>query len=222
MGMEKKTDPFSFAPTNFAMDKYQKRMMRKMDEDRGRQLDTLEDICTLRRERKYIRAKMKLYTPCPANLIKDLQKLDHVSQWGNRFPPGFPSFMDELPQLIWDPVPTRSGVRTDFMNYPLWEYVWDRNALGIATRVNLPKTVDHFKQLVDDRYIWNHMLEFRRTMKRTKQIQEDLHSAHHRMQTILACHRIKEELYMDVYHPRRIEKLLETGGWEALENFAGL
>ncbi len=204
------------------MDKYQRRMLRKMDEDHGRICDHMEDRCTLRRERQYIRAKMKAYTPCPQNLIQELKRLNDIGQWGDRFPPEFAEFADEPSHFLWDPAPTRSGIRNDFLAYPIWEYVWERNALGVATRVNLPKTVDRFKQLADDRYIWNQMPEFRRTMKRTKQIRDELLVAYPRMQSILACHRIKEELYMNVYHPRRIEKLLEVGGWEALENFAGL
>lgn len=33
---------------------------------------------------------------------------------------------------------------------------------------------------------------------------------------------LKEELMMNVWHPRRIERLLEIGGEAALDNFAGL
>jgi hypothetical protein len=55
---------------------------------------------------------------------------------------------------------------------------------------------------LDDIYVRGQLAPFVRTMKRTQVF--------------------KEELMQNVWHPRRIEKLLEIGGEEALDNFAGV
>ncbi len=61
-----------------------------------------------------------------------------------------------------------------------------------------------------------------RHIAHAKSIRDELQQEVRRREAIRACRRMKEELYMNVYHPRRIERLLEVGGWEALDNFAGL
>lgn len=58
------------------------------------------------------------------------------------------------------------------------------------------------KEEIDDLFYYEHIARFTRTMNRTK--------------------KIKEELMMATWHPRRIERLLELGGHEALDNFAGV
>jgi hypothetical protein len=55
---------------------------------------------------------------------------------------------------------------------------------------------------MDDFYAEGEIVSFVRTMQRTEAI--------------------KEELMMAMWHPRRIERLLEIGGEAALDNFAGV
>lgn len=55
---------------------------------------------------------------------------------------------------------------------------------------------------MDDFYVEGELVPFVRTMVRTETF--------------------KEELMMNVWHPRRIERLLELGGDEALDNVAGV
>ena len=55
---------------------------------------------------------------------------------------------------------------------------------------------------IDDFYVEGELVPFVRTMQRMESI--------------------KEELMMNVWHPRRIERLIEIGGEEALDNFAGV
>ncbi len=54
---------------------------------------------------------------------------------------------------------------------------------------------------LEDFYAQGELAPFARTVKRTETL--------------------KEELMMAAWHPRRIERLLELGDWEALDNFAG-
>lgn len=55
---------------------------------------------------------------------------------------------------------------------------------------------------MDEFYSQGELAPFARTMQRTEAL--------------------KEELMAAAWHPQRIERLLEIGGWEALDNFAGL
>lgn len=64
------------------------------------------------------------------------------------------------------------------------------------------ESIQHNIEEIDELFYYEHIAGFTRTMNRTK--------------------KIKEELMMATWHPRRIERLLELGGHEALDNFAGV
>ena len=53
-------------------------------------------------------------------------------------------------------------------------------------------------------------------------IQKELLVKTTRLRTIQNCRLIKEELMMNVWHPRRMEHILETYGWEVYENLLGV
>lgn len=64
------------------------------------------------------------------------------------------------------------------------------------------ETVHYIKEEIDDLFYYQHCAGFVRMMNRMK--------------------KLKEELMAAAWHPRRIERLLELGGEEALDNFAGV
>ena len=64
------------------------------------------------------------------------------------------------------------------------------------------ETIDYLIDEIDDLFYYEYTAGFTRTMNRTK--------------------KIKEELMAAAWHPSRIEKILELGGHDALDNFAGL
>ena len=66
----------------------------------------------------------------------------------------------------------------------------------------LERSIAYAKDRLEEEYRMTIQAEFVRSVHRTKLL--------------------KEELMMNVWHPRRIEKILELGGEEALDNFAGL
>lgn len=57
---------------------------------------------------------------------------------------------------------------------------------------------------------------------RVNAIREELLDKTHRLRTIQNCLLVKEELMMNVWHPRRMEQFLETYGWKAYENLLGV
>lgn len=61
-----------------------------------------------------------------------------------------------------------------------------------------------------------------RHMDRVDMIREELLFKTHRNRVIQNCLAIKEELMMAAWHPRRVGRILETYGWEALDNLLGV
>lgn len=68
--------------------------------------------------------------------------------------------------------------------------------------INVKESIESMKCEIDELFYYLHTGSFVRTMNRTK--------------------KIKEELMMNACHPRRIRRILELGGGEALDNFIGL
>ena len=58
--------------------------------------------------------------------------------------------------------------------------------------------------------------------QRVNAIREELLEKTTRLRTIQTCWLLKEELMMNVWHPRRVGYILETYGWEAYENLLGV
>lgn len=68
--------------------------------------------------------------------------------------------------------------------------------------ISVDESIQYFKEEIDDLFYYEHTGPFVRAMNRMK--------------------KLKEELMAAVWHPQRIERLLELGGETALDNFAGL
>lgn len=62
----------------------------------------------------------------------------------------------------------------------------------------------------------------RRHQLRANTIRAELLVKTTRLRAIQNCKSIKEELMMNVWHPRRVEHILTTYGWEAYENLLGM
>lgn len=69
-------------------------------------------------------------------------------------------------------------------------------------RINVKESIWEMKTAIDELFYYLHTGSFVRTMNRTK--------------------KIKEELMMNVWHPRRMHRILELGGEDALDNFMGV
>ena len=68
--------------------------------------------------------------------------------------------------------------------------------------IMVEESIQYKKEELDDLFYYAYNAGFVRTMNRMK--------------------KLKEELMAAAWHPRRIERILELGGHDALDNFAGL
>jgi hypothetical protein len=88
-------------------------------------------------------------------------------------------------------------------------------------RIDVPKTIDAIRDHKDNQLRRTYMREIMRSALRLDPIREELAVAVHKSRTIHNCKSIKEDLMAAVWHPRRVEHILENYGWEAYENLLG-
>lgn len=70
--------------------------------------------------------------------------------------------------------------------------------------------------------VWNECLDgIVRSALRLNRFRDELQQVYPRWRAVLNCKAIKEDLMMNVWHPRRVEHILTTYGWEAYENLLG-
>jgi len=153
---------------------------------------------------------MQGYVPCPSAFIKRLRDLQESVLRD--------FFLASQENRLWMPDWTPPSEKEAWLR----DFIWDIDIFGTPQKVNVEKTIAHQKRQADNAYIRLHSTSFYRTTGRTAYLRDELFAGAEKMRTVRRCHQIKEELCANVYHPRRIEKLLETGGWEVLDNFAGL
>jgi hypothetical protein len=89
-------------------------------------------------------------------------------------------------------------------------------------RINVPETIKKFQQILDIDFIGEHGPSFFRTTERNELIRGELKVAARRLRAIYNCKTIKEDLMAAVWHPRRVEHILENYGWDAYENLLGV
>lgn len=68
----------------------------------------------------------------------------------------------------------------------------------------------------------HYALAYCRCLGHVFRIREELMEAVRRNQAIRACRGFKEELMQVAWHPNRVGRILETYGWEALDNLLGV
>lgn len=92
---------------------------------------------------------------------------------------------------------------------------------SLERRIDVPKTIDAIRDHKDNQLRKIYMREIMRSALRLDPIREELAVAAHKSRTIHNCKAIKEDLMAAAWHPQRIERLLETHGWEAYDNLLG-
>jgi hypothetical protein len=128
-------------------------------------------------------------------------------------------------------IPAFMSERTLFL-LELWDApMWDvplmpgmRSRVPVYTQdINVSEEIAARKQRRDEIHAMLLAYTLRRHQTRVDAIREELLVKTTRIRAIQTCrHGFKEELMMAVWHPRRVERILETYGWEALDNLLGV
>jgi hypothetical protein len=186
-------------------EKFEQKMRQQFDDDAR---DTIEKFA-------------KTYTPDPTKVLDGMTKeginllaeLDEV----RFYPRSTRSFLAEM--LLfgegaggWYPILSSHGY------WSLYQY--KDNVL--QQRIDVPKSIEAVREYKDNKVRREHLRNFMSSVRRLNHIRDELAVATHKFRTIQNCQIIKEELMMNVWHPRRVEYILETYGWEVLDNLLGV
>lgn len=210
------------------MDRYERRRLVENE----KHLKRMEDITVkFFRTDKHIREKRRIYealrdyTPRFVSLIWDTNDSDAVLRyayidgdpvniWMHDLPPGGPYYW-----LYRKPQPLLSRLK-DEIEHPRYrivdevDYAWD----PLHKHILVEESIAKLQRQLDVETLQTHGPSFFRTTERNRQLRADHMGGYARMQAILRCKQIKEDLMAAVWHPRRVGHILETYGWEAYEN----
>lgn len=96
-------------------------------------------------------------------------------------------------------------------------YVWD----AAGNHIRVKESLKELKHQIDIELVREQGPSFFRTTERTALFRAELEIAARRSRCVQNCKVIKEELMAAAWHPRRVEHILDTYGWEAYENLLG-
>jgi hypothetical protein len=128
--------------------------------------------------------------------------------------------LDERIRYLLAIQPLMSG---EFFYRHTWDlvpYVWKEKLLGHRT-IDVRRSIEKLKNKMDIDALLHYAPPFFRAIERTATIRDELVSAYPRWRAVLNCKHLKEEIMMAAWHPRRVEHILTTYGWEAYENLLG-
>jgi hypothetical protein len=170
-----------------------------------------------------------------AKKAKDLQKVEEERRWTSA-----QQTVNRIVQVVheWEPSPNEVFAKARaLLEDPMFLPLWDR-FLGIERmllfqhhyRLICSKRIQFFMnsrevaaQIAEEKS-WKLESQVRqlahtlaRHQSRVGQIRKELLQQTTRLRAIQNCRLIKEELMMNVWHPRRVGYILETYGWEGYD-----
>lgn len=167
----------------------------------------------------------KTYKPEPTKLLDGILKegmnlLAELEEFP-RFHTG--SIRDYMIRMItsdvWNPLLFSMGHGNWIGKYREF-YIYKDSVL--QEKIDVAKTIQAIREHKDSELRHQHLRNFMRSAGRLNAFRAELAVATHKFRTIQNCRIIKEELMMNVWHPRRVEHILETYGWEVLDNLLGV
>lgn len=106
------------------------------------------------------------------------------------------------------------------------EIVWWRNVKFDERTLERVVDVEASKKAIRDAktgHVFIHRVnDLQRQLERTTAIRDELLHVYPRWRAILNCKVLKEEIMMAAWHPRRVEHILVTYGWDAYDNLLGV
>jgi hypothetical protein len=97
------------------------------------------------------------------------------------------------------------------------DYVYD----SFSQRIEVDKSIKKLQHAMDVEFVRDHAPSFFRTTERNALIRGELAVAYKKWRAVHDCKAIKEELMAAVWHPRRVEHILDNYGWDAYNNLLG-
>ena len=122
----------------------------------------------------------------------------------------------------------KMGYRVFHVGSRMRGFVWDRylpiqyNERKLERAVDILASIAAVKSMKDETAMMEFSEEICRHYERTLCVKSELLASAYKFRAIQNCKNgFKEELMMNVWHPRRVERILEIGGWDLLDNLMG-
>jgi hypothetical protein len=231
------------------MDKHERRRLRANDQRLGKMHDEAagfyrkdKDV----RDKRFLYETMLTYTPCAGRLLSFLHTAESyghmrivnvdgktVQLWLEEYTPrdrrrDWREELDYRPIIYYLEERIEDSGRLMYWGGPIGngrEFFWGQKLDYVYDpfhqRIDIKASLKKFQRLRDAEFIREIGPSFFRTTERTALFRGELERASRRWRAIHNCKAIKEDLMAAVWHPRRVERLLETHGWEAYENLLG-
>lgn len=190
------------------MDKHQRKQMARWEQTKAKSeqkfFERMRDEDS-RREWRKVAVAVEMYTPHPARIFASALELikeyphARTANWNN---PLWPLYINSRGPFF------RMTSRGRFIAPPPPEF--DKEVCEGRARKDMQAALELIPTLI-------------RHMDRVDTIREELVARAQRNRVIQDCRMgYKEELMMNVWHPRRVERILNLYGWEALDNLLGV
>lgn len=217
------------------MDKYQRKQISRWETKKAKSQAKFEERLRAQynvNAYRDIEAFAKSYEPHPAlalqGAIKEAEQL--LTELRARPPPhGMMSYrvsaaewilIDDNDFLEWFPISYAPRIVGWWPSPYMRLYKYEAHSL--EQRIDVVETMNAICEHKDRKLRKECLRGIVRSARRLDMIRDELTIVSQKFRAIQNCRTIKEELMMNVWHPRRIERLLDIGGEKLLDNFAGV
>lgn len=211
------------------MDKYQRKYLARWEAKKAKDQEKIERELRKHYEvdaREKIEKFGQSYEPELTTVSEGIIKEAHELLEELNAPPQDPRFMMSPVRLFRAQMMLMEEFGIDWRPLMISDRMWYRSPHGwfyeynehkLERRLDVEKTIAGIREH-KDRHARNQLLRgVVRSLNRTNIIRDELMAAAHKSRTIHNCRAVKEELMMAAWHPRRIEHILNTYGWEGLD-----
>lgn len=176
------------------MDKHARKRTAKWEMKKAKECKKLEEAIQKQiKEDAYeqVRKFAETYEADPGDAINTV--LRQYAEWGQLFIPPVPPFIMPL--------------RINWIRYVIFKED------SLQHMIDVPASIERIRSVADNMMTAHYVDEMDRHFERNFKIQDELLETVRGLETVRKCRAIKEELMMRVWHPSRVERLLETYGW---------
>ena len=203
-----KTDPSNtFDDVSSTMDKYQRRQIARWEQKKAKDQAKLKEQLRLQsyqRNQEIINQAVKAYEP-PGDVMFTKAR----------------ALCSDPRYLSLGAGHTILPLHWDVDNW--YTILMSRRIRLFGSPLEVAAEIMEQKREKDQRYVWKMAHTLLCYRARVNLIRDELLVKTTRLRAIQACrYGFKEELMMAAWHPRRLERILETYGWEAYDNLLGV
>lgn len=183
------------------MDKHQRRHIAKWEAKKAKDQRKFEEYMKRHAHEQALERIARAvaeWEPSPNDVFRKAREL--LSSW-----PRLRLINDERYEFMWT-----------------WRLLISKRCRVFLTEIEIEAEIAEERSWKEEDIVYRLAASISRHQSRVNTIREELLQKTDRLRAVQTCWLIKEELMMKVWHPRRVEHILETYGWEAYEKLLGV